>query len=142
MLILISMTVWCVVLDERLGLWPLPCLAEEVSLLGLHSQPFTARLFSQPTNLYVLVNVILSFDNLMSLDTAHDPISISVPLILTLIDWYLLINHFKKVFKQFSWEKKKSKQSIIIFFIFLKVFINIFSNHSYRTFINFSLLYF
>ena len=79
-----SMIMLCLVLDERSDLGPLFYLAEEVFLLGLHSQPLMAKLLPQTTNLYAPVNIYLSSDDLMSSDTAHGPISISGPFILHL----------------------------------------------------------
>ena len=79
-----SMIVLCLVLDERSDLGPLLYLAEEVFLLGLHSQPLMAKLLPRTTNLYAPVSIYLSLNNLMSSDTTHGPISISRPFIPTL----------------------------------------------------------
>ena len=84
MLILASMIACCLVLDKGSDLGPLLCLAEEVFLLGLHSQLLMTRLLPQTINLYASISINLSSDYLMSSNTSHGPLPIYGPFIPTI----------------------------------------------------------
>ena len=114
-----SMIVLCLVLDERSDLGPLLYLAEEVFLLGLHSQPLMAKLLPRTTNLYAPVSIYLSLNNLMSSDTTHGPISISRPFI-------------PKLRMQKKKKRKKSWSGVVIGITFLSLPMKLPSSFSRR----------
>ena len=107
MLILTNMIVWCLVLDERLDLWPLQYLAEKVFPLKLHSQSLMSSLLPWTTNLHAPVSIYLSLKDLMSLDIAYCLILISGPFIAT-----PTISLTYHLFWKLKKRKKKKKISI------------------------------